>query len=162
MHRTEQFSTARSQSGAGLIEVLIAVLVMGIGMLGIAAMQATALRNSSSALERSQAVIQSYAILDAMRANRVNAVAGAYNQALNCTVPAAAPASLAESDLQFWLQSMKDTLGNNAATCGQIGCNGSVNGPICTVIVQWDDSRAKDGRDTAGNAANTVTTVTTL
>ena len=48
----------RSQAGAGLIEVLVAVLVMGVGLLGIAAMQATALRNHQSALERTQATIQ--------------------------------------------------------------------------------------------------------
>ena len=58
---------ALSQRGAGLLEVLIAVLVMGIGLLGIAALQATALRNAQSSMERSQAVVQAYAILDSMR-----------------------------------------------------------------------------------------------
>ncbi|MFL8092610.1 prepilin-type N-terminal cleavage/methylation domain-containing protein, partial [Xanthomonas vasicola] len=47
----------KSMSGIGLIEVLISVVILGVGMLGIAAMQATALRNSQSSLERSQAVI---------------------------------------------------------------------------------------------------------
>ena len=49
-----------------LLEVLIAVLVLAIGLLGIAALQATALRNSQSSLERNQAVIASYTIADAM------------------------------------------------------------------------------------------------
>ena len=41
-----------------LIEVLVAVLIMGIGLLGIAAMQTVALRNGQSSLERTQAVIR--------------------------------------------------------------------------------------------------------
>ena len=53
-------SAPRTSRGVGLIEVLIAVLVMGIGMLGIAALQATSLRNSQSSLERGNAVIQTY------------------------------------------------------------------------------------------------------
>ena len=58
-----------------LLAALVAVLVMGVGLLGIAAMQATALRNNQSALERTQATIQTYSILDAMRANRDAALA---------------------------------------------------------------------------------------
>jgi type IV pilus assembly protein PilV len=65
----------------GLIEVLVAVLVLGIGLLGVAAMQATALRNSQSSLERSQGVMHVYTILDAMRANPQAARAGGYNMA---------------------------------------------------------------------------------
>lgn len=67
----------KSMAGISLIEVLISVLVLGVGMLGIAAMQATALRNSQSSLERSQAVIQVYTIFDAMRANSEVATSGA-------------------------------------------------------------------------------------
>src|SRR3546814_2402887 len=70
--------------GTTLSEVLIAVLVLGIGMLGIASLQATSLRNSQSSLERSQAVIATYAIIDAMRANRNDALAGAYNITNTC------------------------------------------------------------------------------
>ena len=93
--RHRRFSRSRgprsAARGVGLIEVLIAVLVMAIGLLGIAAMQATALRNSQSSLERSQAVIQSYGILDAMRANLDVARAGTYNTAdFVCDPPAAA------------------------------------------------------------------------
>ncbi|WP_447731138.1 type IV pilus modification PilV family protein [Pseudoxanthomonas suwonensis] len=60
---------------------MISILIMAIGLLGIAAMQATALRNGQSSLERTQAVMQSYAVLDILRANRTAAIAGYYNTA---------------------------------------------------------------------------------
>lgn len=150
--------TRRGQHGASLIEVLVAVLVMAIGLLGIAAMQTAALRNNQSALERSQAVIQSYAILDAMRANRAQAMAGGYNTgALTCVVPAAA-GTLAQNDLAAWMQSVHDTLGNDA--CGLVNC--PANG-LCTVAVRWNDIRASDGGVTGQAAGNrTVTTMALL
>lgn len=148
----------RSQRGAGLIEVLVAVLVLAIGLLGIAAMQTTALRNNQSALERSQAVIQSYAILDAMRANREQAQAGAYNLgALTCAVPTVA-GTLAQNDLIAWMQSVQATLGPDA--CGQVSC--PANSP-CEVTVRWNDVRATDGEVTGEAAGNkSVTTVALL
>src|SRR3546814_12535773 len=75
------------QRGAGLIEVMISVLVMGVGLLGIAAMQATALRNNQRALERTQATVQTYSILDAFRANAESARAAAYPLGRPCAVP---------------------------------------------------------------------------
>lgn len=74
--RTPAIESRRRQAGVSLIEVLISVVILGIGMLGIAAMQARALQNNSSSLERSQMVVQSYAILDAMRANLTAARGG--------------------------------------------------------------------------------------
>lgn len=125
--------------GVGLIEVLIAVLIMAIGLLGIAALQATALRNSQSALQRSQATMQTYAILDAMRANVAAARIGQYNLAMTCAPPDAG--SLIASDLHNWIGSMKDSLGPSA--CGKITC-GSLD---CEIGVEWDDSRGTDGGD---------------
>lgn len=152
----------RGQVGAGLIEVLIAVLVMGVGLLGVAAMQTTALRNSSSALDRSQAVIQTYAILDAMRANRNEALAFEYNTALICAPPAGG--SLAQNDRRLWIESLRATLGAGPATCGAIACTGSAIGIgiDCAITVQWDDSRASNGPGTPGSAAQSVTTRTRL
>lgn len=151
----------RLQKGVGLIEVMISVLIVGIGLLGIAAMQATALRNNQSALERTQATIQSYSILDAMRANRTRALAGDYNLARTCV--AAGGGTLAQNDLRRWVGSLRTTMGNNDGSCGTIVCNGDT----CRVTVEWDDSRASDGLDAQGveiNDANrnVVTTVARL
>lgn len=138
----------RHMDGVGLIEVLIAVVVLSFGMLGMAALQATSLRNSQSALERSEAVVQTYAILDAMRANLDVARINGYNlAALTCTVPNAGdgsgPTALAASDLHDWIVGLHATLGDNA--CGKVTC-GSTS---CEITVQWDDSR---GTHAAGDS----------
>lgn len=124
--------------GVGLIEVLVAVLVLAIGLLGVAAMQATALRNSQSSLERSQGVIHAYAILDAMRANPDAARAGTYNIGMTCAVPTAA-GNLVEIDRRAWIAAIQQDLGQSG--CGQIACPAG----LCTVTVRWDDSRGSGG-----------------
>lgn len=133
-----------------LIEVMIAVLILAIGLLGIAALQATALRNSQSSMERSQAVIETYSIIDAMRANRAGVLAGHYTLARTCTPPTAAgtPADLLrDTDHQAWITDLQ-TMG--AGTCGTIACTAAE----CTITVEWDDSRG-----TGGLAAQQTTTV---
>lgn len=148
--------SARSVRGASLIEVLVAVIIMSIGLLGVAAMQSIALRNSQGSMERSQAVIQSYAILDAMRANLTAARAGAYNIDA-CTVPAGGT-SLVESDQQAWIQSLKDTLGDNASVCGAVDCDAMADdNAVCRITVTWDDTRA-----TEGEAEQSITTTSRL
>ena len=135
--------------GVGLIEVLVAVLVLAIGLLGVAAMQATALRNSQSSLERSQGVMHVYTILDAMRANPDAARTGGYNIGMTCAPPAAS--SLVTSDQREWITTLQQNLGDTA--CGQVNCVGAV----CTITVQWNDSRGS-----AGNVAQTLSTTTRI
>ncbi len=139
----------RRQVGASLLEVLIAVLILAIGMLGVAAMQAMSLRNSLSALERSQATVQSYAILDAMRANIVEARADQYNLALAAApcAPPAAGTTLPTRDLNNWIGSLQLTLGPSA--CGAVACAASV----CEITIRWNDERG-----TGGDAAQQLIT----
>lgn len=153
--RSKSPAARGSAEGAGLIEVLVAVLIMAIGLLGIAAMQATALRNSQSALERSQAVVQTYSIVDAMRANRDVALAGGYNLGMTCE-PLGAGGSLVANDQAAWIDDLKATMGSTA--CGQVGCDAA---GACTVTVQWDDSRAGPQGD-AGEAEQSVVTQTRI
>jgi type IV pilus assembly protein PilV len=139
MVRQKTIGPSRSMRGVGLIEVMIAVLIMGIGLLGIAAMQATTLRNSQSSVERSQAVVQTYTILDAMRANidAARSPANGYNLAMTGTPPAGG--TLITNDQRFWLQTVQANLGPTAR--GQILC--ALN--ACTITLEWDDSRGKGG-----------------
>ncbi|BBD77775.1 type IV pilus modification protein PilV [Hydrogenophilus thermoluteolus] len=131
----------KRQRGLGLIEVLIAVLVLAIGLLGVAALQANALKANQSALQRSQATMLAYLMLDAMRANRDAATAGGYNLGTpgSPDTPECNPPSendLITRDQAYWLGKLKENLGNSA--CGLIACTAT----SCTVKVFWDDSRA--------------------
>ncbi|GAB3390640.1 type IV pilus modification protein PilV [Lysobacter fragariae] len=121
-----------------MLEVLISVVVLAFGMLGIASMQLAALRNSQSSLERNQATTQTYAILDAMRANLSVARIGGYNlTTMTCAVPNAG--TLAQNDLHNWITSLKATMGDSA--CAKVVCGGV----DCEISVQWNDSRGKGG-----------------
>jgi type IV pilus assembly protein PilV len=131
----------RNQHGTSLVEVLVAVLILGVGLLGIAAMQAVTLRNGQSSLERSQAVMHGYGILDAMRANVINARANSYNIGRTCAVPTAT-GTLAQRDLNAWLAGIQNNLGPTA--CGTIACNTN----ICDITVDWLDSRGTGGSTT--------------
>ncbi len=122
--------------GISLVEVMVSVLVLAVGMLGIAAMQSVALRGGQSSLESTQAVMQTTAIIEAMRANSLNA--SEYNTAgMRCA--ATGVATLAGNDLDTWVASLQSTITRGGATaCGQItGCPAN-----CQIIVQWDDQRA--------------------
>lgn len=125
----------RHSAGVGLIEVLIAVAILAFGMLGIAAMQATTLRNSQSAAERSEAAIATYAILERMRANYNAAANGSYDlAAMTCNAPTAT--NLITSDQRAWIEAIHASLGSTA--CGQIvGCGDDT----CEIVIRWDDSR---------------------
>ncbi|MGE3106279.1 MAG: type IV pilus modification protein PilV [Lysobacterales bacterium] len=140
------------QRGATMVEIMIAVFILAVGLLGVAALQASALRNSGSALERSQAVIQTYSILDAMRANLTVARAGGYNMdpATTATPPTNGGA-LAVSDRVAWQVSLQATLGGIPSSA--INCVAS----ICTITVQWNDSRGTNADATAAASYQVIT-----
>ncbi len=127
--------------------MLVSVVVLSIGLLGVAAMQSVALRGGQSSLETSQAVIQTTSILESMRANRTNA--NAYNTGgMVCTAGTAG--TLAQNDLRDWVNTLKVTMGTpgDTTTCGQItGCPAN-----CVITVRWNDQRA------GGNAARQIVT----
>lgn len=136
--------------GMSLVEVMVSVLVLAVGLLGVAAMQSVALRGGQSSLEGSQAVMQTGSILEAMRANR----GVDYTMAKQCGLPAAG-ASLVANDRREWVRALKNTVGTgelqDTITCGQIACASGV----CTITVFWNDVRA--GTDQGGANRNLQT-----
>jgi type IV pilus assembly protein PilV len=128
---------ARSQRGTTLIETLVALVVLSIGLLGIAALQMTSLRNNRGAHLRSQASTLAYDIVDRVRARRgEDATNGAsYVVALGATPTGSSPAEL---DLQSWKQTLALALP---------GGDGSVQFlPPNTLIVRviWTDTLDAD------------------
>lgn len=61
----------RLQAGFGLVEVMVALVVLAVGMLGIASLYGTTLRSSNSAISRMQAVNLASDLADRIRANRL-------------------------------------------------------------------------------------------
>ncbi len=135
------------QKGVGLIEILITLVVLAIGILGLAGLQTQSLKNNESAMQRAQAVILSYAAFDMMRVNRVDSLNGKYNIAMTCSAPPGS-STLVANDLRYWFNMIDDSLGSDA--CGFINCN---NTGDCTVKIQWNDERA-----TGNNTTQTLTT----
>jgi type IV pilus assembly protein PilV len=146
--------TRRSQRGVGLIEVLIALLVLSFGMLGLAGLQMWSLRYNQSAMERGMAVVQTHSIIDAMRANHADAVADRFDIAFGAAVPAGD--SIVLVTLRTWLANLPNDLGPGAQ--GAIDCVRE----LCTISVRWNDARAnregENGGDEDGGGMQTVTT----
>ena len=107
--RPSRATTGRWQAGVGMLEVLIALLVLTVGVLGLTAIQASGLKNSRTAYYRTQATVLAYDIIDRMRANSDQMTSSsAYIITLatspqgtactsNCT-----PAAIASTDLIEW------------------------------------------------------------
>jgi type IV pilus assembly protein PilV len=118
-----------AQRGATLVEVLVALLVLSIGLLGVAALQVSALQTNQGAHVRSQASVLAYDIADRMRANRAVALAGGYNVLYTVTPSGGA---LNELDLQNWKAALTNTLPTGQ---GEI----SLVGSIALIKVRWTD-----------------------
>jgi type IV pilus assembly protein PilV len=118
------------QNGATLIEVLVALLLLSIGLLGVAGLQINALQVNRGAHVRSQASVLAYYIADRMRANRDSALAGGYNVAFGAT-PSGATINL--RDVANWKAELASTL---PAGDGEVSI---IAGNIVLIRVRWTD-----------------------
>lgn len=136
--------------GFTLIETLVALLVLSIGLLGVAALQLSSLRANQGAAMRSQATFLAYDILDRMRSNRLAAIAGGYDIALGA---AGGTGSQAADDLTAWKASLNTTLPSGDGSVAR-------NGNVFTVSVVWDSARDTNdeiGSVTTGQQLTTFT-----
>jgi type IV pilus assembly protein PilV len=125
------------QSGFSMVETLVALFVLAIGILGLSALHATSMRGGSSSHHRSQAVLIAYDAMDRLRSNRGAALNGSYDIAIADAPPAGdGNPPLVDDDLAEWFNVHVSLLpsGDALITCANTG--------ICTVTVQWNDSRA--------------------
>jgi type IV pilus assembly protein PilV len=158
----------KKQAGFTLIEVLVSSLILSIGLVGVAGLQALSLKNNQSAYMRSQATALAYDLADRMRSNVAGANAGFYvpaNAATRATCTTTAGCSsqqMAQNDLSEWLGALAtnlpmgsgfvciDSTPNDGAGVANPACDGA--GTQFSVKVWWDDDR--DGAITI-TAANT-------
>lgn len=146
--------TSRTQGGFTLLEVMIALLIFGVGVLSVAALQGVSKRANYEALQRTTA---SFLAMDMMERMRVNTgwpnkyTGGGVNTLLGTNPPRAAPANrcetptladgcnasrLSEVDLWEWEQAIigfleegTDADGNSVATGGLVAPTACLDGP---------------------------------
>jgi type IV pilus assembly protein PilV len=121
-------ATQSHSRGFTMVEMLVALVVLSIGMLGIAGLFAVSLRSGSSAIQRMQAVNLASEMADRIRANRragIAYTAAAADTGTNNTCSGAAavvctPAQLAANDIFFWKAGITSAFKGGQAT-GAIG-----------------------------------------
>lgn len=118
------------QKGVGLMEVMIAVLILSISLLTIASLQSKSLQYNQSAYWRSQANVLAYDLFDRIRAmNRVEK---------------AAAATGSHDQITAWKATLGQVLpgGDGDIECENFGAPAI---RICTVTVTWNESSIAGG-----------------
>ncbi|WP_285418218.1 type IV pilus modification protein PilV [Pseudomonas sp. efr-133-TYG-5] len=119
----------QAQQGMTLIEVLVALLILTVGLLGAAAVQLNALKYTDSSRMTSQASFIAYDMLDRIRAN-----SGAD---YTVTPPTAGNLSVArDQDLYDFATNIVNFAGPTAT--GSI----TLNQRVYTITITWSDARA--------------------
>ncbi|WP_286221890.1 type IV pilus modification protein PilV [Marinobacter apostichopi] len=141
--RKSQMTLPASQTGIGLIEILIAVLVLGIGILGVASTQVVSMQMNSQSQNRSQAVLLAEDLFDRIRANPANPAgyalaAGAAQGGNNgdcATGFVPGNGNVTDDDIASWQNSLTCLLPAAQRTV-------AVNGNVVTITIDWDQNDA--------------------
>jgi type IV pilus assembly protein PilV len=131
----------RGQLGFTLIETMVALLVISVGMIGVAALHGQALSSSGIALRRSVAIGLASDMADRIRVNRTAAMAYEGAAADNgCAAPTGggggdcSPAQMAAHDLFAWRAQIAQSLPGGT---GAVDVDTATNPTTYTVTVSW-------------------------
>lgn len=170
-----QLSMRRRQAaGFSLIEALITMVVVGVGLLGLAKIQAAAVGNTQTSRVRSLVALQTESLAAAMHGNGAFWAAGGTAPAtfsvtgttitdssnvLNQTLGSGmcrsgqpcTPAQLAAYDVQQWASTMNANFPGYSAT---VNCTTTTGVPVsCNITVSWNEKYIAVNTTTASAAA---------
>ncbi len=139
MPSRRQKNLVKRVGGFTLVEVLIALIILSVGMLGIAGLYVHSMQAGRTSLFRHHAVTLAGDVADRIRANQRDAIA--YSQAggnnncvnggVNCT-----PVQMAANDIDLWDQQAADTLPNGTVT---VVFDNGVLPPTYQITVAWTE-----------------------
>ncbi len=139
MPSRKQENLIKKVGGFTLVEVLIALIILSVGMLGIAGLYVHSMQAGRTSLFRHHAVTLAGDIADRIRANPRAAIAysqaGADNNCVNGGVDCT-PVQMAENDIFFWDQQAADTLPNGTVT---VVFDNGVLPPTYEIEVKWTE-----------------------
>jgi type IV pilus assembly protein PilV len=131
--------TSPRQSGFSLVEVLIALIIMSVGMLGIAGLYVQSLQAGRTSLFRHQAVSLAGDVADRIRANptagAAYAGAGANNNCVAADVDCDV-AGMAANDIWVWDQQAVNSLPTGDVV---VAFDDTVTPPVYTITVSWNE-----------------------
>ncbi len=133
-----------TQRGLSMIEVLVAIVIISLGLLGMAGLQASSLRGSQGAVYRALAVQFAADMAERMRGN----LGDARNYGIAMGDPVPSGTTVVDRDRADWLARLATLPGGT----GSIAIDDPNN--LVSISVQWDDSRA------GGSSTATYTLVT--
>lgn len=130
MKNTQRYT----QKGFTLVELLIALVIGSVGILGMASMQLNSLKSTNHSFFRSQASLFSYEMVDYMRANRKSVIDQDYNIALSALSDVTNPGTdgaIIDKERYRWISKIDNTLPNSKAS---INCDTNA---ACKIEIQW-------------------------
>ena len=146
------------QAGVGLLEVLIAVLILSVSLLAVASLQSRSLQYNQSAYVRSQVNILAYDIFDRIRSNR----AGIVGYSLDFGGNAPGGSSIAAVDITTWMENMDRVLPDAEA---KLACSPIASTTIhkCEVSIRWTENNifGEEDEDALDAEARSTLTYTT-
>ena len=156
MTNTAHNTAAAAEQGFTLIEVAVAVLVLAVGLLGIAGMQSSGMQATLKSHQRAIAMTQAQDIADRIRANVSALRSKDYAAAISSTAPSpdcktsnntCTSPELAATDLYNWQTDNAALLpsGQGSITCADIDATTTAvyeAGTNCLITVRWDGERS--------------------
>ena len=141
--------------GVGMVEVLVAMTVLSVGLLGVASMQIQAMRSATSATHRVIAVQKAAEVVERMRVNPLGVVDAAGDSSYNFAMgssgtnngcgqdvsgepTACTPAQMAADDYYNWINAL-DAAFVNMQPDGSIVVQTNTPFPTVTVTVTWTE-----------------------
>lgn len=134
----------RQSAGFTLLEVMIALVIFSIGLLGLAGLQAGGLRSNYTAELRTIAMIQAQDMAERILANPQGVDANAYDNLaaaipgqVDCVNANCGPINMANFDHYEW-----NTANDNLLPAGVGRVQGGGAGTAFTITVMWDEDRS--------------------
>jgi len=129
-----------AMTGFSLVEVLIALVIMSVGMLGIAGLYVHTMKAGRTSLFRHHAVTLAGDVADRIRANPIAGVgyivAGVDNNCVDGGIDCSR-AEMAQHDIFLWTQQATDTLPAGAVN---IVFNNGVVPPTYQITITWNEA----------------------